>query len=680
MLVSENGRNGPVRRVVLASFCAMVMVAASLGYRPNTNMLSRRLRSKRKDNTMTQKLQELKRITTRFYIYDDPIISQSSIIEQYRSKGDAALTQSANLDHIKADSDGEKVILEALKNHPLRTFNPSDAELFVVPTPISALLGYGCQWENCTWYDQAFEALQKKPTFQQGHKHIIIALSWPSFNKRFSAFVPALSRNYRFLENVTVAHNYDPFGCLELEKKGPSDFHKVYHGEPPVTKAFSLGLGFNDPFPIEKPTFNKFQTSDYFLFYHSRVKSFAYGSTKYRNAPLDPKFVKNLPVSSIGYDVPYDEWVNGMTSSKFCLVVRGDTPHSHSLLYAVRAGCVPVVVSDDYPSYAPPFKSSLAIEDFAIFIKEEDFIEDPTRELLKLQDLPKELIRAKIDNLYIAQTVVIPNHPNSLFVQAFLKESIESQKKSLPHRPPVHMNEANAILSGFKFSYRYPSTLSNPSTTNRDESPDVIVGVLSESHRFNARHAIRGTWAAARPGKVFFIVAGPWKDIEEEFHQYGDLLWINIEEEGSLSTFKVQLLLHAVNRHVDAYDYVIKTNDDSYILLEDIEQHLGASKPDYWGNCHASQHADGMGYALSFEFNKCASGYVKSGGTMNAKEDIATGELAELCGVSCQKEGWDYWMDSSGKKLSFIKREMKNTGAMLYMHWYVLWERGGWDA
>ena len=307
MIVSGNDRNSSVRRVAIASLCAVVVAAAFLGcYRPNTNLLSARLRSNSGDNTTTQKVQELKTISTRFYIYDDPIISQSSVIEQYRNMGSAASAQSVELDHIKADSDGEKAILEALEIHPLRTFNPSDAEVFIVPTPISALLGYGCQWENCTWYDQAFDALRKKPTFQQGHKHVIIALSWPSFNKRFSAFVPALSRNYRFLKNLTVAHNYDPFGCLELEKQGPSDFRKVYQGEPPVTKAFSLGLGFNDPFPFVKPTFKKFKTSEHFLFYHSRVKSFAYGSTEYRNAPLDPKVVKNLPASSIGYDIPYE--------------------------------------------------------------------------------------------------------------------------------------------------------------------------------------------------------------------------------------------------------------------------------------------------------------------------------------------------------------------------------------
>jgi len=91
----------------------------------------------------------------------------------------------------------------------------------------------------------------------QGHNHVIIALSWPTFNNRFSAFCPALSRNYRKLQNVTVAHNYDPFGSLQLRNntKMNGDFQKMYNAESPVANAFSLGLGFNDFFPLQTPTY-----------------------------------------------------------------------------------------------------------------------------------------------------------------------------------------------------------------------------------------------------------------------------------------------------------------------------------------------------------------------------------------------------------------------------------------
>lgn len=656
--------------------------------------------------------EELQKITSRFYIYDDPIISQSHVVNKYRRMGKAAFSGSADLDHVKTDMKGEQLILQALQRHPLRTFDPEEADIFVVPTPITELLSYGCQWENCTWYDDAFTALSKQPYFQtlQGHKHVIVVLSWPSFNKRFSAFVPALSRNYARLENVTIAHNYDPFGCYSLRERTEAssvqnDFQKVYQRELPVTNAFSLGLGFNDPFPVHLPTFEKFETSDFFLFYRSRVKSFAYGSTVYRNAPLSASVIEEIPPSSIGNDVPLDEWIHGFTSSKFCLVIRGDTPHSHSFLYAVRAGCIPVVVSDDYPGYATPFKSSMAIEDFGIFIAEQDFLTDPTKQLLTLQYLPEDFIRRKLDNLYVAQTMVVPNHPRSVFVQAFLKEAFEAEKNILPRAPEVEVHEDCAVLSGWEFLYRYPSTLpeASASPSLETEAPNVIVGVTSKSHHFDARHAIRGTWAAESRHGVFFIVAGSWKDIKDEFHLYGDMLWINMIEDDSIDTNKVQLFLQAVNAHVDSYDYVLKANDDSYVWLDDVEHHLAQSKPDYWGGCktkytkstkrmtdnavvpHRHQrpkYAYGTAYVLSREFNECAAQSIASIGLMSNEEDVATGLLAELCGVSCNDDGLDWWKTPKENKrgLKFIDGHKKTSEEMLYKHWYVLWKRGGWDA
>jgi hypothetical protein len=228
--------------------------------KPNDFRVSEQGEKKSNEKSTTQAIapittEDLQSISSRFYIYDDPTISQSHIVDERRPSGKEAFGEPAEIDHVKADMKGEKLILDALENHPLRTRNPNDAQIFVVPTPMTELLAYGCQWENCTWYDDAFRALSNHPIYKrtQGHRHVIVALSWPSFNKRYSSYFPALSRNYRLIENVTIAHNYDPFGCVKLHeqnKKKWGDFKKVYPGEMPVTNAFSLGLGFNDPFPI----------------------------------------------------------------------------------------------------------------------------------------------------------------------------------------------------------------------------------------------------------------------------------------------------------------------------------------------------------------------------------------------------------------------------------------------
>jgi len=134
----------------------------------------------------------------------------------------------------------------------------------------------------------------------------------------------------------------------------------------------------------------------------------------------------------------------------------------------------------------------------------------------------------------------------------------------------------------------------------------MIVGVLSQTNNFNERHAIRGTWAAESQHRVFFIVAGPWEAIEDEFIEYGDILWLNMEEYSPLATSRVQLLPYAVHKHVSIYDYIIKINDDSYIRLDDVQRHLADSKPGFWGNCHNSYHTNILRYTISRDFNECA--------------------------------------------------------------------------
>ena len=45
-----------------------------------------------------------------------------------------------------------------------------------------------------------------------------------------------------------------------------------------------------------------------------------------------------------------------MQKSTFCLVPRGDTPSSRRFFSAIAAGCIPVLITDDYE---PPFQHAL---------------------------------------------------------------------------------------------------------------------------------------------------------------------------------------------------------------------------------------------------------------------------------------------------------------------------------
>ena len=202
---------------------------------------------------------------------------------------------------------------------------------------------------------------------------------------------------------------------------------------------------------------------------------------------------------------------------------------------------------------------------------------------------------------------------------------------------------------------------------------NVIVGVLSSSKNAERRKVIRSTWAKGRPG-VFFVVAGLWEDISQEFNTFGDLIWINIEEEYHKITYKSAAFFAILDQltlelGVD-FKYAMKTDDDSYVALDRIEMflehlHHKGVEPDYIGRCNDdvgpirdSSHkyytslqeypwqkfptyCQGFGFMVSQSFVRCLSSYQNVGSTRYLKhEDVFLGLLAERYGI---------------KKIQFIK-------------------------
>ncbi|KAL7618146.1 probable arabinosyltransferase ARAD1 isoform X1 [Lactuca sativa] len=61
----------------------------------------------------------------------------------------------------------------------------------------------------------------------------------------------------------------------------------------------------------------------------------------------------------------------GMSSSKFCLNIAGDTPSSNRLFDAIASHCVPVIISDEIEL---PFEDVLDYSKFAIFVRASDAV------------------------------------------------------------------------------------------------------------------------------------------------------------------------------------------------------------------------------------------------------------------------------------------------------------------
>ena len=197
----------------------------------------------------------------------------------------------------------------------------------------------------------------------------------------------------------------------------------------------------------------------------------------------------------------------------------------------------------------------------------------------------------------------------------------------------------------------------------------IIVGVLSAASGSGPkrRNYIRSTWASNEiSNSVFFLVAGPWKDIKDEFKFYNDLIWIDQKEvyqgEKSVLTHKTMSFFAIIHLFGNQWKHAIKTDDDSYVNIGKIEheflnggQHANLH---YYGQCPQFQvkpsrdvenkwpvtylmypepsfplYCQGAGFGVSREFISRA---VEGGHIANFRympfEDVSIGILAERCG------------------------------------------------
>ncbi len=68
------------------------------------------------------------------------------------------------------------------------------------------------------------------------------------------------------------------------------------------------------------------------------------------------------------------------------------------------------------------------MDDYAVILNEQDLLKDTQNTLLKLNDLDDEYIESKIEHIKFVQRVWFHDHPESLFVRAFLKEALHASE------------------------------------------------------------------------------------------------------------------------------------------------------------------------------------------------------------------------------------------------------------
>jgi len=213
------------------------------------------------------------------------------------------------------------------------------------------------------------------------------------------------------------------------------------------------------------------------------------------------------------------------------------------------------------------------------------------------------------------------------------------------------------------------------------------------------RASIRSTWGNGS-GDKFFLVAGPWQEIVTEFQEYGDLVWINLPENGSghsdnddnastmLSSLQVASFLNvAETKYGDDYSHILKVSDHSYANLGAIRSQLVDNHKSIamWGNqCKTGvrphhvgvpmteysdyffpQYCKGVGYALSKLFVRCAVEQIPQS-TLISLDDAYIGILGERCGL--QENQFHSGADVENGKMPLLQHDLETSAAMEKHH------------
>jgi hypothetical protein len=387
----------------------------------------------------------------RYYIYESSNLTlpkvRQKVFDPSAKAGGWGRQQWAK--RFKPYAQGELRFHQSLEEHKLRTRNMSEAAFIVVPIP----LGPAMFWGERADVDKAFSHLfDNEPHFRSHpEKHVFITNNErlfrsdpPSFNHFEQAFGFTLKRLKMMSRSVLVKDvdiNFYDYGIKNAQRQG-----EWVSSHPLFEHSWSLGYSHeaSDPdFKFEMVNFDSWNNKTFHFFFHATDREFMNNSTIYRHALVvdSPKNRRNITSqkeqliqpSSVGYDIPLDQWISDYANSKFCLIIRGDNPGSRAFCRTIRQGCMPVIVSDMLPYFQPMFRSTLLkLEDFAVVVSERDFLDSPAQTLNRATttDLSEQELRSKLEGLALVQRMLVLDHPASLFVPAFAKETLASQQSS----------------------------------------------------------------------------------------------------------------------------------------------------------------------------------------------------------------------------------------------------------
>ncbi len=321
-----------------------------------------------------------------------------------------------------------------LKEHPWRTLKPDLAELFVVPFPIEESNDVGqCEGKSHMERVETFmQTLEQSPYFKKswGHDHFWPVGTWQMAYVLSRSDIMPLHR-FSFTKNMTLA----PYAELCLSREGtihgfqvsPVRKSRWWTGPFRDWRCSLVTPGVTPPGLIEQTSnphsFEQWNSRPISIFFRGKSRACLQGGQKIRDRALKLDGVVPNTLISNNHSQSSETYIQEISSSKFCLVMRCDDPQTSRFYDAVAAGCIPVIISDGWHQIVAPFRNRINYHSFTITIPESIWNEHTIsaarfiyhRDVSEFKDLYHNLI-------HVAQPALLWRHPRSIVAHLGLQE------------------------------------------------------------------------------------------------------------------------------------------------------------------------------------------------------------------------------------------------------------------
>ncbi|CAN0189359.1 unnamed protein product [Ascophyllum nodosum] len=295
------------------------------------------------------------------YIYDDPALDFSDLIDCYRERYGKSPWQDERAD--TAQDMGEIWLHRAMLDHPWRVLEPDKADVFYVPMypVLSYKLMLGPDAKKCRGLTHnqriknAVAYLHTRSVYFQrfgGGDHVVVCAWWKCGNV-FTPWQRMLLRRVVLGINERHIQWWANWGC------GGRLLTIPYTASSIITTPELFGGADSESRDIP------------FFFVGTARKRPERQNLKVVQE-LYPTSVINLGDSGFDWVMNATQYANHITRSKFCFCPRGDTLTSRRVFDAVAAGCIPVLVSTQVNSM-PFVHDGLDYKEFSIVAPAEGF-------------------------------------------------------------------------------------------------------------------------------------------------------------------------------------------------------------------------------------------------------------------------------------------------------------------